>query len=58
MVRYTILGLFMLAFLLMSGDGDGSALLLSSFIGVWAFGVALYEIGMGNFPLPLPRRKR
>jgi hypothetical protein len=33
----------MLAFLLMSGNGDESAVLLSSFIGVWAFGVAIYE---------------
>lgn len=51
MVRYVVLGMLMLAFLRMSGDGDGSAVLLSSFIGVWAFGVALYDLAVSPSPL-------
>jgi hypothetical protein len=37
---------------------NGSAYLLSALIGVWAAGVAFYEVHVGNFTLPFPKRKK
>ena len=56
MLRYVVLAGLMIAFQDFAGE-QGSAYLLSSIIGLWACGVAMYEVRVGNFPLPFPKRK-